>query len=374
MPSSLIAAIALQIGPFYEQKEDYAALRPFVAREEETVDVLWPVFTSHRDWWRFCFLAWYEKNAAKDEYQFTLLPVWCNGRAEEYGAYWNLFPLYGRHPHIAAMYDVRFALWPLWTRYSIPRGRNMLVTDSVLFPFFSFRSDGSWGAWPLCGVNKQRESVHKYALWPLFTWAEYRKDRDTSGEGWSWMFWPVWGEVRRERETQHMFLPPFFSWTETFPPAAARLGRSAPDFRLRCPWPFFEWEDGVRRSRVSVWPLYENSVLRGYSGEGGSSSATRFGWRLLEFYRRGDGSLEEWRLFPFVVSREDYTRVWPFWESATDKDGTERSRFLAIFPIRWSPAVDRNWAKFWTFWETEESPVYKDHSLFWGIIRWRTWK
>ena len=49
-----------------------------------------------------------------------------------------------------------------------------------------------------------------------------------------------------------------------------------------------------------------------------------------------------------------------------------RGRFLSLFPIRNVPAVDRNWAKFWTFYERASDPVGTDHSLFWGIIRWRT--
>ena len=49
-----------------------------------------------------------------------------------------------------------------------------------------------------------------------------------------------------------------------------------------------------------------------------------------------------------------------------------RGRFLALMPIRWVPPVDRNWAKFWTFYENESTPLYTDHSLLWGLIRWRT--
>lgn len=363
MLSSLIAAVAFQVGPFYQQKEDYAALRPFVSCEEETTDVLWPVFTAHRDWWRFCFLAYWQDFPEKESHQFTLLPLWFNGRDERGKFYGGLFPLYGRHPHVFGMYDLRFALWPLWTDYKTPRGEGWLESHSLLFPFFSWRSDGSWGAWPLCGVNRQRESVHRYALWPLATWASYREDRDTSGEGWSWMFWPLYGQVRRARESQDLFLPPFFSWT-----------RTDKAWRLRCPWPLFEMEEGARRDRLSVFPFYEKSVLHEYGGKGDSSSATRFGWKLVEIYRDGEGAVKEWRVFPFVVSGRDYFRVWPFWETDSPEGGLEKSRFLALVPIRWVAAIDRNWSKFWTFYESESSPLFTDHSLFWGIIRWRTWK
>lgn len=363
MLSSLIAAVAFQAGPFYQQKDDYAALRPVASVEGETTDVLWPLFTSHRDWWRFCYIAYWQEFDGGDAYQFTLLPVWYNGRDGEAGPYAGLFPVYGRHPHAAGMYDLRFCLWPLWMQYRTPRGGEWLESHSVLFPFVSWRSDGSWGVWPLCGVNHRRESDHCYALWPIATWARYRPDRDTSGAGWSWMFWPLYGQVRRERESQDLFLPPFFSWTET-----------ANATRLRCPWPFLELERGTARDRLSIWPFYEESTLKEYSGGAVSSSVVRFGWRLVELYRDGRGELEEWRVFPFVASGRDYFRLWPLWESEKTSGGVERSRFLAIVPIRWVSAVDRNWAKFWTFYESESTPLFTDHSLLWGIIRWRTWK
>ena len=373
-----LLATAFQIGPLYQQKPEYRAVRPFYSSEGETTDVLWPVFTAHRDWWRFCYFVEGHGREGEDG-QFSLMPLWWNGRDDETGPYWALFPFYGRHPHFALMYDIEFALWPLWMRYEMPRPSTgeRLVTNTVLFPFFSWRSDGSWSAWPVYGVNRRRESDHRYALWPLVTWADYREDRDTAGEGHSWMVWPLYGRVRRERERQDLFLPPFFSVATAW----NRVNRdkkvnSFPEsFRLRCPWPFFEYEC-VRdvRERISVWPFYEHAENRTYATGEVSSSVTRFGWKLVELYDR------ETRVFPFYAHGwgtdakgrgNGYLRVWPFWESTTEHDVTV-SRALALFPIRWVPAVDRNWAKFWTFYESESNPVYTDRSLLWGIIRWRT--
>ncbi len=362
MLTSLIAAASFQVLPFYQQKpaEDYYALRPLWSREGETTDVLWPVFTKHRDWWRFCYIVnWQRYPETEDCYQFSVVPLWFNGRDQEKGSYWGLFPLYGEHPHIAMMTDVKFALWPLWHQYKMPRGRKWLTTNSVLFPFVSWRSDGAWGAWPIYGVNYQRESDHRYALWPFVTWASYRADRDTAGAGRSWMVWPFYGQVRRERETQDLFLPPFFS--------VARTKQDA--LKVRAPWPIFEYERTPSRRRISVWPLYEHVDWHSYIKGADAGSVTRFGWKLVELYD------DEVRVFPFWTSRKDdtYFRLWPFWESERKGDVTE-GRFLALFPIRWVPAVDRNWSKFWTFYEKESNPVCTYHSLLWGIIRWRTVK
>ena len=377
MLAELLLASAFQVGPFYEQRDDFVALRPFYAREGETTDVLWPLFTAHRDWWSCCRLVNWQDYPDSDGYQFTVVPFWFNGRDPETGSYAGLFPIYGRHPHVGMMYDLDFCLWPLWTRYRMPRLRRdadgvatteWLETKTVLFPFVSWRSDGAWSVWPFYGLNLQRESDHRYALWPLVTWASYRDDRDTAGEGYSWMVWPFYGRVRRAYERQDLFLPPFFSvataWNRR---KRGDLLYSFPEsFRLRCPWPFVEYEK-VRdvRERLSVWPFYERQVNYEYRTGERSSSVMRFGWKLVEIYD------DEVRVFPFYASGRGHFRIWPLWESETE-DGVTRARCLSLVPIRWLPQVARNWSKFWTFYESEERPCHTDHSLLWGIIRWRT--
>ncbi len=361
MLASLLFAAAFEVLPFYEQKPeaDYYAVRPLWSTESTVTDVLWPVFTCHRDWWRFCYLVnWQRYAETNGGYQFSILPIWFNGRDKGGDDYWGFFPLYGEHPHIAMLDDFKFGLWPLWHQYTRPRGRERLTTNSVLFPFVSWRSDGAWSVWPLYGVNHQRESDHRYALWPLVTWASYREDRDTAGAGHSWMVFPLYAHVDRAREKQHSFLPPFFSFATT--PQSRRI---------RCPWPFFEFEESPSRSRLSVWPFYERTIDYTYRAHERKETArvTRFGWKLVEIYD------DETRVFPFYAAGRNHFRLWPFWESETKGDVTE-GRFLSIFPIRWVPAVDRNWAKFWTLYENRSYPSHTDHSLFWGIIRWRTEK
>lgn len=364
----LLAVAAFQVGPFYEQRSDFAALRPVWSSEKEATDVLWPVFTSHRDWWRFCWFTHYQENGA-DGFQFEILPLWFNGRTDGTDeSYWGLFPIWGSHPHFLLMYDLRFCLWPVWTQYRMPRPKEkrMMTTNAVLFPFFHWRDDGSWGFWPLYGVNHQRESDHRYALWPIVTWATYREDRDTAGEGSSWMVWPLCARVSRARESQTLVIPPLFSWAETRSRRPARPGDSQSEFRLRCPWPIFEYERRPNRSRLSVFPLYEDVTDWEFATGKEKAHVLRFGWKLVELYE------QETRVFPFWVSGEDYFRLWPFWESRRTGEGTSCSRLLSLFPIRWVDSVDRNWAKFWTFYERERNPVCTEHSLLWGIVRWRT--
>ena len=369
MLGCLVLAAAFQVLPFYEQRpaDDYYAVRPLWSTERGDVDVVWPVFTRHDDWWSFCRLVnWQSHHDGADGYQFTVVPLWFNGRDKAKGGYAGLFPLGGYHPHVGMVYDVKFALWPLWHQYRMPRARGWMTTNAVLFPFVSWRDDGAWSVWPLYGVNHQRESDHRYALWPLVTWANYRDDRDTAGAGYSWMVWPLYGQIRRAREEQDLYLPPFFSFAETFAKGEERRHLST---RVRCPWPLVDYESTPARWRLSVWPFWERSIDIDYAHGKESTRVTRFGWKLVELYD------DETRVFPFWASGRDHFRLWPFWESETEKGGAvARGRFLALVPIRWVPSVDRNWAKFWTFYENESTPLYTDHSLLWGLIRWRTLK
>ena len=120
MFAELLLVAAFQVGPFYEQKSDYAAIRPFYAREGDDVDVLWPLFTRHRDWWRFAYVV-NDYEQPDGQSQFSVFPFWWHGSDRESGDYAGLFPFWGRHPHLAMTYDLEFALWPLWMRYKTPR-------------------------------------------------------------------------------------------------------------------------------------------------------------------------------------------------------------------------------------------------------------
>ena len=361
MLGSILLALSFQVGPFYEQRPDdgYYALRPLYAQEGDVTDIVWPLFTKHETWWRALWFIHYQDTG--EDSQFDLMPLWFNGETRAGETYWGLFPLYGHHPHFLLVHDLDFALWPLWMRYRMPRPSEdrWMTSNVVLFPFFHWRDDGSWGVWPLYGVGHQRESDHCYALWPIVTWANYRSDRDTSGAGYSWWVWPLYGSVERERESQTMFIPPFFGYAET--PHVKRW---------RLPWPIIEWERGTKRDRTSIFPLWESVADKRYSDGQVEARTTRFGYKLVELYDT------ETRVFPFWASRKDgsYLRVWPFYEHEETDDGTTHGSVLSLMPIRWVPQIDRNWAKFWTFYENASTLLYTDHSLLWGLIRWRTLK
>ena len=358
--ASLVLAASFQIGPFYEQRpeRDFLAVRPFYSQECGVTDVLWPLFTGHESWWR-ALLFIHDQDTGSDR-QFEIMPFWFNGKTREGEKYWGLFPFYGRHPHMLLLHDWQFALWPVWMRYKMPRPseRRMMTSNVVLFPFVNWRDDGSWGVWPLYGLEHQRESDHQYALWPIVTWARYRADRDTSGAGKSWWVWPLVASVERERESQIMVVPPLFGFAKT--PYTERW---------RTPWPFIEWERGRKRDRTSIFPIWERVEDKSYADGTVEATVTRFGFKLVELYDR------ETRVFPFWVSADDgYARLWPLFEKVDNGDGSESGNVFAPVPIRHIPQIDRNWAKFWTLYDWYDCPVFTEHSLLWGIITWRVYK
>jgi hypothetical protein len=382
------------LGPFFEYRraapDDSAfwAVRPFYSQVRADAgrtrvhDALWPLFTFHghagASWWR-ALVAHGDSRASDPSWSFNVFPLWFSGADRAGEGYWGLFPLYGSHPHFLLMDDLSFVLWPLWHTYTVKDVRSR----AVMWPFVTWRDAPreGLGLWPLWGTARLRESRHGYALWPLVTWARYDEDRDTSGAGSSWWALPFYGEVRRARESQTMVLPPFFSYART--DAAVRW---------RMPWPFVEVLRSSRRDRVSVWPFWER--VRGYSYAGAKDAAGRpkgpaeertwrLGWQLVGNTRLETKNTLERRfsLFPFFTRErrwsrgklvDDYLRVWPFYSSET-VNGLTRRRTLELMPVRHVEGVERNWAPFWSLWESEDRPDGRTrHSVLFNFISWQT--
>lgn len=380
------------LGPFFEYRRaqddaTFWSLRPFYSQvrdsETDTVvrDILWPLGTYHyhdnASWYR-ALIAYGDARDNDPSWSFNIFPFWFSGADRFDAGYWGFFPFYGEHPHFLFMDNWSFVLWPIWQTYTVKDVRS----HGVFWPFVTWRDDprAGVGVWPFYGTAHQRESDHSYCLWPLFTWASYQDDRDTSGGGFSWMFWPLYGQVRRACETQTLFLPPFFSYARTDSMT-----------RWRLPWPFVDIAHSSIRDRISVWPFYES--IDGYSYNRGKDEmpeerTRRYGWYLVE-----DSELEtsvsletRFTVFPFWTSEHryakakdgsraevaSYKRVWPFWSSETKK-GRSRQRALELIPIRHSEGFDRNWSPFWTFWECwDRGDGRTRHALFWHLVTWHT--
>ena len=341
-------------GPFFEHdsQKHFTAVRPFWSSTPQTEDFVWPLGTWHTGgedtfWYRFLFLAYGHENS------FNLFPFWFSQTERESGEFhWAAFPFCGSHPHLLFMDDIRFALWPLYMEYSV----NDVRSRAILWPLLSWKEAPreAIGVWPLWGWSKLRESEHTYALWPFFTRAEYREDRDTSGSGTSWMGWPLYGEVNRSRETQRLALPPFFSFA-----------RTPQTWRLRCPWPLVDIERGPRRDRWSVWPLVEHSIQKRRLDGAADDDIWRFGWQLAE------KTNDRFSIFPFFTMEKDFLRVWPFWSRRTE-NGRETVKAPDLMPIRHAGGFARNWEPFWTLYSSEDLDDGRTRRKFLFNLFWWT--
>jgi len=385
------------VGPFFEYRRvepgdaTFWAVRPFYsqirddASRTEVYDALWPLVTlhEHKDaaWWR-ALIAYGDWRDGDPTWSFDVFPLWFSGADRKDNDYWGFFPFYGHHPHFLLMDDWTFALWPIWHTYTVKDVRS----HAVLWPFITWRDAPreGLGIWPFYGYGRQRESLHRYVMWPFVTWAVYDEDRDTSGAGSSCWVLPFYGQVRRARETQTTVFLLGSSYTRT---DNSRTG-AADTERWRFFWTFVEWMKSPTRDRLSVFPFWEQIDSYSYGKARGQEEHTwRVGWQLMENTRLETKQTLEKRFnfFPFFTwerrwyggkkegePNDSYLRIWPFWSSETVK-GRTRSRTLELMPIRHVEGVERNWAPYWSLWESEERPDGRTrYSMLFNFIAWQS--
>ncbi len=384
-------AFRLRVGPFFEygSREGRGmtrlAVRPFFAWEEDRrnppdrdMEVVWPL--SHFGWrgdafhWRVVMTFWNDEDRTDRltrDYSLAILPLWVNGRDGE-DAYWGLFPIWGRMPKFLLLEDFRWRLFPLWLSYRTG-GTQGVGRTYVLWPFFSLKHDDDaarWGLWPLYGTKRERARDSRYVLWPFWNDQTFHAPNHNGG---AWMLWPLAERIDADTEQGWGLLPPLFRWSETTDGA----------FLLRCPWPLFERYRDRRESTWRAWRFW-----------GMTHRGTRDGWWFLhpivvsERQRTESRFVRRFRVWPFYVDEETvaydirgrartqhrHFRVWPFYASDWHEGEGLRRRALALFPIREVPAVERNWAPFWTLYTATREPGSGEvlHELFWGLIWWRT--
>lgn len=380
----------LRLGPFFEWNSQDGeltkfAIRPLFAWEasdfdarDKDMDIVWPL--SHFAWrgpafsWRVLMSFWREDdihNRLSRDYSFTSPPFWINGR-DEGESYWGLFPIYGRVPKLFLVEDLQWGMFPFWLRYRTG-GSKGVWRDYFGWPFFSLKYDEDktrWALWPLYGTKKERDFEARFALWPIYNDRTFTLPNH---QGTAVMVWPLFERVDTNTEQGFGLLPPFFRYTTTT--SGATL--------LRCPWPLFErytdpkestwkvwriWGTTHRGSRDGWWALYPLALEKEQRTENLYTHTFRF-WPFYTnevsygYDRRGEAHLQT-----------RYFRIWPFYSSAyNEREGLKR-KGLVLFPIRDVPAIERNWAPFWTFYAARQQPGSDEilHELFWGLIWWRT--
>ncbi|MBN1477011.1 hypothetical protein JXA47_09670 [Candidatus Sumerlaeota bacterium] len=417
----------------HEPRHTLRTIRPLMAWEENEdegwreLDILWPLVHFRRDrigepdrerwhlrilpvlnWkrhaspnlapWRLTlFPLWYAGQTGPDPDQGyrILFPLWWRAQDTRlfFPIFWSsprsfhaLFPLWGEFEDLWGRDEVRFVLFPLWSR---SRRESGAITDTVLWPFFAWTRGGPFHglrAWPLFGTSREEGKwLEGFFLWPL---GHFRRGELPDGRPNNLTFflpfrlrweigdtrlnvrWPLWGTYhtpghdtwtvawplwmhtvnRRHRWVEDRALWFIFRWRrgEThraleLMPLAGR--RETPTRRLRyLLFPIAtHWErHGEERSRDvrALLPLFIRSMTTEHSDE----SWRRTTWVFPLFLRRerSDGSRETHWLFPLFITRSGpYERSWGalfrFVESGRREDG---SHWLRVFRRVYRREVD----------------------------------
>ncbi len=369
------------LGPLFEFTTDedgrrFWAVRPFFSNTvdpeaEKTVqDGLWPVFhrSTFRDesfWW-FLTAVGMNRDIRDSDSQSRLwiLPFFFQGRDRQGEDYWAVFPFGGSIHDFLGRDEIDFALWPLWIRSSV----NYVETTDVLFPIFS-RTEGKgierWRVFPFYGQSKHRDRFFKqFILWPFWTRAEYYYE-GSSGSG--YILFPLFGRIDLEDQESWLVLPPFI-----------RVQKGQRMNLVNAPWPFVQYASG-EQEKLYLWPLWGSKEMHG-------TWSRFFLWPIFwrQHFDRGDAVTKRFLGLPFLYF--DTTRprgggpaeggdpdpdslsrkIWPFFSYRAEEDAA-RFRLLDLWPLKQTPAIERNYAPLWTLYRWERVGEAREQELLWGL-------
>jgi len=378
------------LGPLAEQRvaEDgktFTAVRPFWSRvtdpaADRTVsDIAWPLGMvktrmGEQDW-RFFPAFGHDFDTEQDEsrHRWTVFPLLFGGRTKEGGRYFAVFPLGGTLHEFLGRDRIFFALFPLYA-YSTIKDHQ---THSVLWPVYS-RTTGTgvykFRIWPFYGISVNDDRwTKRFVLWPFWTSVQYNFP-DQQGGG--FVLFPLYGRVDVGDRHSRMLLPPFFkvewagedhlAWNAPWP--FVQYSRGEVDkFYL---WPFFGRKAKEReRQWFALWPLV--SARR---NDLPAATVRRFQALPLVFHESrhallpaaGDGAAR--------IEQDDadarYFKLWPLISYRREND-VSQFRALALWPLKQTPGIERNWAPLWSLFSRERAGDVRQTELLWGLYRHR---
>ena len=369
-----------------EEGQRFLAIRPFYSRTEDAPaervvsDVVWPLGMvktrkGETDWRFFpSFGHDFDSADSGSRHRWTLFPLLFGGEDINGEKYFAFFPLGGTLHEFMMRDRITFALFPLYA-YSEQEDNK---THSVLWPIFS-RTKGDdvsrWRVFPLYGESTNEEQwTKRFIMWPLWTSVKYHYP-DQPGGG--FVLFPLFGKVDVGDRRSRMLLPPLFKW-ERGEREPGREGEM--HWALNCPWPFLQLRRG-EIDRTYVWPLYGREAME--------DERQWFAlWPIVSGKRveREDHVVRHLRAIPFVFyeskTREAdaqdtlpdvFSRYFKFWPlvSYRREDDSSRFRMLALWPLKQTPGVERNWAPLWSLYARERVGDATESELLWGLYRRR---
>lgn len=276
------------------------------------------------------------------------------------------FPVGGRLVGRFKRDDIRFALFPLYSRTR----KGSTTVDNVLWPFFArVHGENETGlkVWPLFGFSEKPGVYRKrFFLWPLFFANDLDLDSDNPRH--QRACFPLFSFDTSPRQDTRVFFWPLFSF---------RHDRENRYKRWDFPWPLLGLTRGEDRYGNRFLPLFSDERRPGY----------RKRWLLWPLYRyqaSEDAQLEVRRHSVLFFLYRDLR------ESVPGEPGVRRRRILLwpllryqqlqgvshlsllalvepIFPE--SDGVEHNWAPLWRLYQAKwDGHGNRVDSLLWNLF------
>ncbi len=340
-------------------------LHPFASRyynaerDYSFTTFLYPIFYSHGTYrwnhWTFLYLfsgddMYHDDSGTEEDNFLTPLLYWGTGDTEK-DRYFSIFPFFGTIRNKLSYSEISYVMFPLYSSWShkdysahgilwpiVMWGSGSARSDFRLFPFFSRKVH--------TGVY-ERYSV----LWPFIQWGVEGLDKKDPRH--TFFLFPLYGRKWDERGqmTAHTVLWPLFSWGHD---------DATNGFDINLFWFLFQYQtnDDPLIRKFILFPFYGKYVF-GSKGsakdpDGIYSSEYSFITPLYAHMRTSSALLESnaHYVIPIVSydktyyrkerEIETYWKIWPFFSTMRDSNGSFEFRALSLWPTR-SDEFERIW-------------------------------
>lgn len=359
------------VGPFIfhesSEKGNAFGLRPLFSRRNGKGNTRWDLLyplgkyekTKGRNKSYFALFFRSDTYKKRGEEKFTFFPFFWGktSKGKEYG---GIFPIYGHLINRFERKDIRFFLWPLYSR---SERRDGFIRTSTPWPFiatFSGKKGEGFRFWPLFGHEVKSGVYQKdFLLWPFFYHTKLDKDKYPVER---WFFFPFYGQ--RERL-------PYYHQTDLLWPIFRTIRNDKNHYIRRDAWPVFtkargdniDWlrvfpfyvhrKRGRDEKRVWLWPFYKNKHY--WEGKTEIDNTHFMIWSRF-LHKREPG--KSWG-----IVRQG---MWPLFNDAQ----TRNERTWAApdpIPIVYEGYI-RNWRPIWTFAGGSESGGIHRTRILWGLF------
>jgi hypothetical protein len=303
-----------------------------------------------------------EESDGKKKWDFQFFPFFV-GETEKGEDYFGLFPLFGTLLEKYGKEEIRFYLWPLYSKSTSEGVR----TTNVLWPFFSF-TDGEkkrgYRFWPVYGRREEfGVSKSEFFLWPIF----YRgtKGLDTEDPVDERMIFPFYLSKESKGFDSKTYLWPLFSHAKN---------RLTGFEQWDLPWPLFRTFKGENLYGMRIFILY------GYKVREGESKKVFILYPLYRYEEDRMGDIQE-RTYRIFFSRirtdeddqgrekERSFRIWPFFDYEREETGRETFNIFYLLPFK-EEGLERNLFPLFRIFRWEKDPQRGiSANLFWGFYK-----